>query len=49
MLLSLFALVLWVGVSIKYQRKSGSQACDSPIHNFFLPNKADPVIQGVVW
>lgn len=46
-LLALFALVLWELVSSAKGRVAARHG-DSPIHNFFLPNKAEPVIQEVV-
>lgn len=46
-LLALFALVLWELVSSAKGRLAARHG-DSPIHNFFLPNGAELVIQGIV-
>lgn len=47
-LLTLFALVLWELVSSAKGRVAARHG-DSPIHNFFLPNEAELVIQGIVF
>lgn len=46
-LLTLLALVLWELVSSDKERVAARHD-DSPIHNFFLPNEAELVIQGIV-
>lgn len=47
-LVTLFALVLWELVS-SAKRRVAARHGDSLIHNFFLPNVAEPVIQEVIW
>lgn len=46
-LFALFALVLWELVSSDKGRMAARHD-DSSIHNFFLPNEAELVIQGIV-
>lgn len=46
-LVTLLALVLWELVSSDKGRVAARHG-DSPIHNFFLPNEAELVIQRIV-